>query len=254
MSEFRWLLHGWPKVGKTTLASLFEKPIFCRTEQGTKALSVYAMDIGSWEDMAEAAVLLVKEKHDFQTVVIDVFERLFSFLYDRICRENEVDRIGDIGWAAGYDDANKRMWRLLDDLSKRVGVVLICHSRLIDHSVGGVAIKRTVPNLSDSPRNAMVGWPDVVLYVGSVISPVADKPKEGLDKTLEKMDVVPRVAYCQPYPDIEAGGRIRYLPGRIQLGTNPVEGYKVLEAEFNRAVQRQLAELGVSVPVAKKEG
>lgn len=239
MSQFKFLIHGFPKVGKTTLGSLFEKPIFMATEAGYRAISVYKFDIMNWDEMAQAATLLIKETHDYKTVVIDVLERAYVFLYDQICRDNNVKRLSDIGWGGGYDEANRRMWNLLESLFRSgLGVVLLCHSRLEEYAVGGLNIKRVQPDFSDSPRKVIMPWPDITIYLG-----VDPNFRLEDNKDLKKKDTAPRLAYCQPLANVEAGGRIRYLPGIINLGTDPIGGYRILEEEFNKAIQRQLAEL-----------
>lgn len=242
VNQFRWLIHGWPKVGKTTLASLFPNPVFACTEIGYRAISVYKQDINSWSDMSSFAQLLINEKHEFKTVVIDVFERLYRMLWEQVARDSSVKHVSDLKYGKGYDEANQRMYRMLESLYGRgLGIVLICHSQTVEVTHGGMSVNRTTMDLSASPRQLISGWPDVMLCL---MTERASSNKENSAKQVApEFDVANRVAICQNYPEVEAGGRIRYMPASINLGTDPLSGYKILEAEFRKAIARQLDEL-----------
>lgn len=237
MKDFRWWFHGPPKVGKTSLAAQFSKPMFIQSEVGTKALSVHGKRCSNWKDITDVAVALQEEKHDFQTVVFDTIERCYFFLTEQVAVENGVTHISQIKWARGYDECNKRLLRVLEDLYDfGLCVVLISHTRHVTTSRGAVEIVRSMADLSDSPRKVIYGYVDIQLFLD--VEEEIEHEEGGVS--------FPRVAICQPLPDVEAGGRLCFLPVKIPLGESAKEGYGNLEAEFRRAVRRMLDEMGES--------
>jgi SpoVK/Ycf46/Vps4 family AAA+-type ATPase len=50
MEEQTILIYGPPKIGKSTLASQFDNPLFLATEAGLNALEVFQVPIPTWDD------------------------------------------------------------------------------------------------------------------------------------------------------------------------------------------------------------
>ena len=75
-------IYGDAGTGKTTLASKFPSPIFIRIEEGNMPVEVDCFDgfFKTYKDIREALIFLIKENHNFKTVVIDSISRLNSFL------------------------------------------------------------------------------------------------------------------------------------------------------------------------------
>ena len=69
-------LFGEGGMGKTTLAAMFPKPVFIRTEDGTASLagndnvSLFPLAT-STQDVLDAIEALATQKHDHKTLVID---------------------------------------------------------------------------------------------------------------------------------------------------------------------------------------
>lgn len=78
--------------GKTTLASEFDRPIFLRTEDGLQSVvhkDVKAFPLArSSADVLEQISVLAKEKHDFDTLVIDSITQLNSIIEAEIVRRD----------------------------------------------------------------------------------------------------------------------------------------------------------------------
>ena len=74
-------LFGEGGMGKTTLAAMFPKPVFVRTEDGTASLqgndnvSLFPLAASS-KDVFDAIELLETEKHEFNTLKIDSITQL----------------------------------------------------------------------------------------------------------------------------------------------------------------------------------
>jgi len=234
MTDFRWLFHGFPKVGKTTLASYFPDALFLKFEEGTKGLKIRGISVDSWLTLCNVVEALEKEKHDFKTVVIDTIELAFYMLEVQICAEQKVMHIRDVGYGKGYFDLYRRMRNLLEHLYRdlRLGVVLLSHSKIVTARLGGMEIPKAVPDLSDSARRVIVGWCDIIGYLET----------EEVETDEGDVRSVRRVLRLQPAPEHEAGGRLRYLPDSLVLPA-PAEGYRALQQAFDDAVEKFMEEL-----------
>jgi len=236
-SQFRFLIHGWPKVGKTTLACQWPEPIVLDCESGSLFLPVRRVPISSWSDVQNAVQMLVDQKSKdgvARTVIIDPISKAYAMLCDAVAKENRVDHISQMRYGQGYDAVNRRLQAMLDTLYKAgFGVVLIAHTKGIEEVRDAMQIDRMVPDLSDSPRRVVVGWSDVIIYI-------AIEETESEDGVIQMQ----RVAICQPTPSIEAGGRLRYLPARISLESSPKEGFERFKLELEKGVAQLLKEFG----------
>ena len=68
----RICIYGNHGIGKSTLAAQFPKPIFISTEDGIAQLDVTSFPkAGHVNDVVGAIKTLIKEEHDFKTVVVD---------------------------------------------------------------------------------------------------------------------------------------------------------------------------------------
>jgi len=241
---YNWLLHGWPKTGKTQLASQFPRPIFLQTQVGTKSMSVFGVPVTNWDECCEFLTELEAKTDRFDTVVVDTAERLYDFLCEQVASDHNVDNISSMKYGSGWAEVQKRMTAYLEILAQlKKCVVLISHTRTIKDDSGAVEIDRVVPNLGDSARKIVVGWVDVCLYT-AIRHP---KQKKGGDKTEEEQEDE-FIAVCRPRPGVEAGGRLRYLPPEILLSPTPADGYARLAAAVDESCERQLAELRGSSP------
>jgi hypothetical protein len=236
LSNYKWMFHGFPKTGKTTTASFFPNPIFILTEAGTTGINAHTIPekgaIGNWQEFVAAAKLLQEEDHNFDTVVIDTIDWLYEMLLERIAEQNGVDHVGELGWGAGWQEANKRLWRVLEDIFSGMGLVLISHSKYKDVALGRRQITKVIPDLSDSPRKLLCGWVDISIYFTVEEKEVEPETEEDSNQVVRQ-----HVAYAQPTPYIEAGGRLQYMPERIELGSNPQEGFESLKAAFDAAAK-----------------
>jgi len=73
----RVCIYGGHGIGKSTLASLFPRPIFISTEDGLSSLDVTSFPRAETiSDVASNIKTLIKEEHDFKTVVLDTADWL----------------------------------------------------------------------------------------------------------------------------------------------------------------------------------
>jgi len=141
----RILIHGGPKVGKSTFFSQAPGAIFIPTEDGLSGIDAQAFPLArTMDDVFEAVHSLQTGDHDYQTAIIDSADWLERLIHVHICnqhRDKEGNPVKSIelaagGYGKGYLEAlnwwRKLLW-MLDELaaSKLMTIGVICHSRIV---------------------------------------------------------------------------------------------------------------------------
>lgn len=109
-------LFGEGGMGKTTLAAMFPKPVFIRTEDGTASL-VGNEDVSlfpvaqTYQDVLDAIEALATQEHDYKTVVLDSITQLATLIEAEIVaadpKAKSINQAGG-GYGAGYNTAAER--------------------------------------------------------------------------------------------------------------------------------------------------
>ena len=134
-------LFGEGGMGKTTLASMFPKPVFIRTEDGTASLvgnndvSLFPLATSS-QDVLDAIEALATENHDHKTLVIDSITQLATMIESEIVeadpKAKSISQAGG-GYGSGYGQASERHAQIREwagSLAYEVGmnIVFIGHA------------------------------------------------------------------------------------------------------------------------------
>lgn len=211
IEDYIVLLYGEPKIGKTTFCSKFEDPLFLLTEQGTNALSVYSMNITSWEDFKEANLLISQacKKGDFKfkTIVIDTFDNLCNLCTEYCMKANNVTHPSDLPFGKGYDIIGKEMSKALTFMSLLpCGLVLTSHEKTEEVKTRVSSYHKAMPSPSGVFRKLIVGMCDIILFAHNVQS----KDSEG--KITNQ-----RLVQTKASEYWEAGDRTSSLPETIDF-------------------------------------
>ena len=109
-------LFGEGGMGKTTLAAMFPKPVFIRTEDGTASLtgndnvSLFPLAT-STQDVLDAIEALATDKHEHKTLVIDSITQLATLIESEIVaadpKAKSINQAGG-GFGAGYSTAAEK--------------------------------------------------------------------------------------------------------------------------------------------------
>lgn len=189
------LLHGYPKVGKSTLVHELnpDHTLFLAADPGLDALDVFQMPIGSWADFRAVGPLLKQGGHPFQIVAIDTVDMLAQLCGDQVCADLGIKHPSDLeygkGWRAVSDEFRLRISALC---SLGLGVWFVSHSKDVEIKTRVGTKTKVVPSIGGGIRDFLVGFVDVILHAAVA----GDEDGEQ------------RVLYTQPTENIEAGQRV----------------------------------------------
>lgn len=128
----RALIYGIEGVGKSTFGAQAPKPIFISAEGGTARIpgAKEMPRIRTWDDILDAVkVKLLKDKHPFETLVIDSADWVEKAAHTKIIGSSGKDIIRvNGGYGAGYrqsETMHKELIDALTDLYQQRGMNII---------------------------------------------------------------------------------------------------------------------------------
>jgi hypothetical protein len=220
-SDVSILLYGPSKTGKSTFASQAPNAIFLATEPGLNALEVYQQPITNWPEFLEACAELAKGQHPFKTVVIDTIDVLYRLCADYICQKRGLEHESDGAHGKVYGLIKNEIYRVLAKLANMpYGLILISHSQDRELETRTGKVTRTVPTLSESFRQIVIGLVDLILY--------CDVQAEQDEKGGRRLR---RVIRTKPSPHYDAGDRFGCLPEVLDLD------FAAFEKAFNSNIK-----------------
>ena len=194
-------------VHNSTWASHAPDAVFLATEPGLNALEVYQVPITSWPEFLEACAELAKGEHPFKTVVIDTLDVLYRLCADHICQKRGIEHESDGSHGKVYGLIKGELYRVITKLAHLpYGLILISHSQDRDLETRTGTVTRTVPTLTESFRQVIIGMVDLILYCDVEMVQDDDGRK-----------VCRRVIRTKPSPNYDAGDRFGRLPDVMPL-------------------------------------
>lgn len=174
----RILLVGTEGVGKTTFAADALSPVFICAEDGLPPVLGEVPRFPAPQglsDVLEAIRVLIREEHEFRTLVIDTLDWLEPLIWRELCTRNgwltnDAPDIEKPGYGKGYIAANEEWRRLLsalDVLRQRKGmeVILLAHAAIRTfQNPAGNDFSRYECKLHKGAAALVKEWADVNLF------------------------------------------------------------------------------------------
>lgn len=201
------LLHGPPKIGKSTWCSQADGVLFLATEPGLNSLETYQKPILSWMDFLDVCGALQREKHSYKTVTVDTVDNAWLFCSEHICGKAGVEHESDLGWGKGWAAVKREFHRVITKLAQmETGLILVSHSKYITIEGRTNEYQKAVPTLSQGGRDVLLSMADMILFCDIV----HDEDEDG-------RPISRRVMHTKPSLYYEAGDRTGRLPETIDL-------------------------------------
>lgn len=230
------LIHGDPKIGKSTFCAEINGAIFLATEPGLDMIECYQVRIPTWQDFLETCKELQTTQHKFKAIILDTVDMAWQLCADDTCVKNGVNYLGDMPHGKGWALASNEFQRVLMKLAHLdMGLFLVSHSvaKEIPTKVGTTV--KIQPTLPDRARRIVQGIVDFILYFETV----EDIGSDG--KVILK-----RVIRTKPTSRYEAGDRTGKLPETLPLD------YKAFKEAFEAVCASYKPAIATQTPV--KEG
>ena len=196
------LIYGTPKIGKSTLASQFDNPLFLATEAGLNNVEVFQLPVPTWEVFLEACKDIAAGKHGFKTIVVDTADNLYKACREFVQKKNGFAPEADLGFGKGYDLVKSEFTRALVKLSLLpYGLVLISHAEQIEIKTRTAVITKTVPTMPNAARKIIQAMADLVLFCDTMVTDDGEQ----------------RIIRTKPSENWEAGDRSGKMPPVLPL-------------------------------------
>ena len=236
VSGLKTLMHGNPKIGKSTAYSKLEGVWFIATERGYNFLECEVADAFSWQDAIEIQEYLITEKPDgCKGVVIDTINNLAEMCEKHYCSEESIEHLSEQGFGKGYSAVKKMLIDYLITFEKAgLSVHMISHSK--DREMKSKVKTETIvgPDLSEGLMKAITAFCDQIFF--------AYVDVDGHRKMRTK-----------PTRNIIAGDRSSKLPELMDLDLSLVDKFMSGKAIAEDPVGVSAAPQGGDAPEVKDE-
>lgn len=208
------VIYGPPKVGKSTFAATAPASVGIITEEGLDNIDVPAFPRAqTFADVIQAIATLYTDTHEFQTVFVDSLDWLEPLILAKVCTDNNVKNIEQIGFGKGYifaDDLWKQFFDGLDALrNKGMTVICIAHEQVTKVKNPSLSDDYDAYSLKLNKRaTALVNeWADVIGFAQHEVFTRQVDPANKLNKDVKATTTGARKLHLNPHPAFVAGNR-----------------------------------------------
>lgn len=162
------LIHGEPKIGKTSLAAMFPDALFLMFEPGGKGLRIYMRELATWAEFKGYVDLLYQQPGRFRTVVVDIVDLAYDRCSVAVCKQQGVDHPSEGDYGAVWQAVEQEFGRVMNRLiASGRGVIFISHTDVREfQSRSGEKYNKLVPSMKKQARTYMTGVADLIGYYG----------------------------------------------------------------------------------------
>jgi hypothetical protein len=187
LNEIIILIYGDKKVGKSTVAAQFPKPLFLDCEDGLRTVTNANgkrpdhITISGWKDLIDATQWLLKNDHGYETIVVDGLSEAWSYLVGFLLDKYKVEHMneGQLAYGKGKGLAQRMFRQWFQALRKLdTGIVLCAHDKIIPFEHNGVSYDKRIPLIDDGKNGE--AWDAIKPAVNMVLYASKQTGKDGV--------------------------------------------------------------------------
>jgi len=177
----RVVIYGPEGIGKTTLASKFDDPLFIDTENGSGHLDVNRLEKPkSWGDLLAVIKEVAQTSEICKTLILDTADWAEALCIDYVCKKHNQNSIEAFGYGKGYVYVMEEWQKLLKAfdgvISAGITVVLTAHAKMRKFEqpdeIG--AYDRWEMKLSKNVAPLVKEWCDCLLFLNYKTTVITD--------------------------------------------------------------------------------
>lgn len=181
----RMCIYGTHGIGKSTLAAQFPRPIFISTEDGIDALDVTSFPRAKHvNEVVESIKTLIKEEHDFKTVVLDSVDWLIEPLITSNVESSHDAK--ELAYGKGQmmiAEEFREILQGLDALRRKrdMNIVILAHAAVVKFDdPRNDGYDRYQPKLPNRCNSLIQEWVDVLAFASFKV--IIKKSDAGFNK------------------------------------------------------------------------
>ncbi len=251
LSDYSILLYGAKGIGKTDLASQFDRPYFLSLEPGTGGLRVRGSFVPDWRHFVGYVDLLDKRTRagdkDIGTIVVDVIDLAYDHAYDDVCKALMIASPTEENDFGATWRRIRKMFRdqMLRILSMPCGKIFLSHDTEKEVELrDGTKVDRVQPTMSKQALAEVEGLVDVV----------GNYYFDGEDRYLRIDGNQTNVAKCRIKEHfLRKGGKVGFPGDRLKvipMGRSAEQAFENINLAFNN--QQVRSDPTMAEPQAKK--
>lgn len=165
-----FLLYGGAKVGKTTVACQFDKPLLMAFEVGYNLIDgIHAVPVTSWIEFKNYVKQLKKPevREMYNTIIIDTVDIMWSLVEKFIKIQADVEDLTDMAFGKGYRKVRDEFQDVVNTLGQMgYTLIFISHAEKKDYTdVLGATHSGITPTLDKRPKEIITGLVDVMAFI-----------------------------------------------------------------------------------------
>lgn len=167
------MVYGYPKAGKTTLASLMhagaKPPLFVMSEDGAGSLRLHQARVTNWEGFLKCIAYLesmadrIKAEHS--CIVIDHLTDLESWASTYVAQKKKIEYVGDLDQGKGWKLLRQEIAAAIDRLFALAPITFIAHAQEKRVKWEGEEIVTTAPALGKAAMEYVNGKVDCIMFI-----------------------------------------------------------------------------------------
>jgi hypothetical protein len=205
------VLYGQPGIGKSSFGATLPKPIVIATER-LDQINVPKLPVPrDFKALYEQVDALDKEKHEYESIVLDTLDAAELLIWQRVCSEGKVKSIEEFGggFGKGYVRA-RELWTgllsKLSEMSERFNVLLIAHAHVKTFNDPSLSAPydQWKMKIHDKSAEIIRQMVDLILFAQLETTLQKDTPKARKGRGIVSGD---RVLWTEPATGFEAKNR-----------------------------------------------